>query len=115
MTAPRVRGKRDAAPLLCVLLCLLFELFERTPLKPVNRLFSGLGRYSLEMYLSHIVLNALVRDYLKLPKPLVFFILLASCYPLARACALASDVIRRAWVRLSARWLKPESPREGAG
>ena len=78
------------APGLTALLAGGFEGLSRTRARWLERPFAALGAVSLESYLAHVAVCALVRDALKLPPPLVLAILLACCYPLARGTAWAA-------------------------
>ena len=87
------------APMIAVVLALGFEGLGRTPLKCVNRAFEALGRVSLEVYLTHIILNGLIRDTLRWPAPLVLATLLLTAYPMAKAMQWLAKRLLSLWER----------------
>lgn len=89
------------APSLTVALAYLCEGLARARMDAINRAFGALGRVSLESYLAHVIVSGLVRDTLHLPGPAVLLILLATCYPLARAMAWAAGRLLGIWDRLA--------------
>lgn len=92
-----------AAPLLTVVIAYGFEACARLRLLAVPRLFSHLGRYSLEIYLIHEPVSELLHK-LPLPTPLFLVLLVLLSYPAARLVRLCANALLRLWKKLLSRF-----------
>ncbi|MBR6766343.1 MAG: acyltransferase [Clostridia bacterium] len=81
------------APFVVIAAAYTFELLERLPLRFVNRIFESCGRYSLEIYLSHIMIRAFVQTLLDLPKYGDLIVMLIFCYPVAVIVSKSGDLL----------------------
>ena len=71
------------APFLVVMLALVIEGLSRTPLRFLNWILERAGRYSLEIYMSHLILRGILKNLLGLERYALLAALLAFSYPLA--------------------------------
>ena len=97
------------APPLCVLLAYLAEILERMPLRVVNRGLAHLGKYSLEIYLGHILIRDLLHRELHFRPVVVLLAMLALSYPAARAIHWTAERLLALWDRAMARLRRPDA------
>ena len=97
------------APPLCVLLAYLAEILERMPLRGVNRGLAHLGKYSLEIYLGHILIRDLLHRELHFRPVVVLLAMLALSYPAARAIHWTAERLLALWDRAMARLRRPDA------
>lgn len=100
------------APGLALLLALALEGVERTPLRFVNRVLSRLGKVSLELYMSHVIVRYVFAHDLDASRPVRLAAMLALSYPLALALGWVS---RQAVALLKKLPLLDRAPEGGAG
>lgn len=77
------------APVLAAILALGFELVERTPLRFFNAAFRAMGKHSLDIYMSHVIIRNAAKAYLGISGWPLLALMLALSYPLALAIAWA--------------------------
>ena len=79
------------APGLALLLAGALDWIERTPLRAVNRVLEPIGRHSLELYMSHVIVRYVIRTFLDVPRVWTLVGMLALSYPLALALGWAAN------------------------
>ena len=98
------------APLLATLITYSLECLDRLKLHWVCTALEHIGRYSLEFFLSHIIVCDLLRHFTQLANLPFLVIVLAGGYALARAIRWAEPWLLMLWDRLAAAVIKPASP-----
>ncbi|MBR6766342.1 MAG: acyltransferase [Clostridia bacterium] len=81
------------APFITVAIAYVFELFEKTPARFVNALFSRLGHYSYEIYIGHMIVLYFAMDVFKLPVIGCLITMLILCYPMAILLSKAGEFL----------------------
>jgi len=81
------------APFVVIIAAYGFELLERLPLRFVNRLFDRLGRYSLELYMGHILVRSFATALFDFPAYGNLTIMLIFSYPAAVFLSKSGDVL----------------------
>lgn len=76
--------KNLMAPMCVTVLACILEGLEHTFLRLINRIMGGFGKYSLEIYLSHIVIMAACAKFFLYESNIILILMLTFAYPVAR-------------------------------
>lgn len=85
------------APALAILLALMLELLEKSPLKFFCGVMNGWGKVSLELYLGHLMIKEIVCRLVQLSSPALFAVLVILAYPAAWLLYRLSRLLLRAF------------------
>ena len=88
------------APVLALPLACALDGIDRTPLRLVNRVLERVGRHSLEIYMSHVLVRYVVRTFFDLPRVWTLAAMLVFSYPLALALGWAAERLLMLYRRL---------------
>ena len=84
---------------LALLLACALDGIDRTPLRLVNRVLERVGRHSLEIYMSHVLVRYVVRTFFDLPRVWTLAAMLVFSYPLALALGELKLLKNTTWVK----------------
>jgi len=75
------------------LLSFVLELLEKIRLGKVLQLFAHLGKYSLEIYIGHLMVQYILTEWFSLSAPMLFILMLVTAYPAARFVDLGGKAL----------------------